>query len=246
MWSYKLVWDTLFAPNPLFNILTLATCKPTIRSSRNTVTGMWIAGFSACITHNPPMFGGGIDKCNKGEEKLIYLAQISNILPLDEYWKQYPQKRCTDLIDHNVAQWYGDNIYSRDHTDNEGNVVAWPNNGEHEGAEVGKRDYLRGKNALICKRFYYFTPNKRMEVPSKFKHLVHEGRGQSIKSDGVYEFINYVAEYANNEGVINGIVGKIPVIYTKTSFTDENEFKKVLENARLTIKIGDAPNESEL
>lgn len=33
MWSYKVVLDTMFVPNPLFDILTLATCKPTIRNS---------------------------------------------------------------------------------------------------------------------------------------------------------------------------------------------------------------------
>lgn len=33
MRSCKVVWDTMFTPNPLFDILTIATCKPTIRNS---------------------------------------------------------------------------------------------------------------------------------------------------------------------------------------------------------------------
>ena len=203
MWSYKLVWDTMFAPNPLFDVLTLATCKPGIRRSPNNRKGMWIAGFTACNIHNAPIFDGGITQCNRGEEKLIYLAQISDILTLDDYWEQYPQKRCSgiDCID---AQWYGDNIYSSSHTDENGNVIPMYNNGDHEGAQVGKRDYHYGKNAIICERFYYFTPDNRMDVPERFKGLVHGGIGQSLKSDGVEEFIAYVADYAAKSERITG------------------------------------------
>lgn len=32
MWSYNVVWDTMFASNPIFDILTLATCKSPIRN----------------------------------------------------------------------------------------------------------------------------------------------------------------------------------------------------------------------
>ncbi len=51
---------------------------------------MWIAGFTACTIHNAEAFGGGITRYKRGEEKLIYLAQISDIIPLDDYWEQYP------------------------------------------------------------------------------------------------------------------------------------------------------------
>lgn len=224
MWSYKLVWDTMFAPNPLFDVLTLATCKPKIRRSPNTKEGMWIAGWTACTLHNSPAFGGGITRCKRGEEKLVYLAQISDILTLDEYWSKYPQKRCYDVIDTIDAQWYGDNIYHKGHTDDDGNVVAIHNNGGHFGAKTGKTDYGYGKNALICKRFYYFTPETRMEVPDRFKHLVHGGRGESIKTSQVDEFIKYVSDYAAKEGVDNGIVGYIPICYPEQYVTDENEF----------------------
>jgi len=226
MWSYKLVWDTMFAPNPLFDVLTLATCKPGIRRSPNNKKGMWIAGFTACNIHNAPIFGGDITRCNRGNEKLIYLAQISDILTLDDYWEQYPQKRC-DLdpyMKYYDAQWYGDNIYSKNHTDKDGNIIPMPNNGDHEGVPAGERDYHYGKNAIICERFYYFTPDNRMDVPERFKGLVHGGIGQSLKSDGVEEFIAYVADYAAKKGVNNGIVGHVPVCYPEPYITDENEF----------------------
>ncbi len=238
MWSYKLVWDTMFAPNPLFDVLTLATCKPVIRRSPNNQKGMWIAGFTACTIHNAEAFGGSITRCNRGKEKLIYLAQISDILTLDDYWEQYPQKRCDNSMNYIDARWYGDNIYSRNHTDNDGNVRPMTNSGKHKGVETGKRDYHYGKNAIICKRFYYFTPDNRMDVPERFKPLVHGGRGQSLKSDGVEEFIAYVADYAAKFGVRNGIVGCIPVIYPEAYVTDENEFPfyAVTDNSRNPCK----------
>ena len=42
LYSYKMRHDTRFAPNPLFGVLTLATCKPSMR--RNMQIGNWIAG----------------------------------------------------------------------------------------------------------------------------------------------------------------------------------------------------------
>lgn len=215
MWSYKVVWDSMFAPNPLFDILTLATCKPTIRKSSNTKRGMWIAGWTACITHNSDLFGG-VFRCKRGEERLIYLAQISDILPLDEYWEKYPQKRCVCTENINEAIRYGDNIYTKDHTDSDGNIIPTANIGNHDGIDAAKRDYYTGKNAIICENFYYFTPEIRLIVPDRFKHLVHSGRGQSIKSEDVDEFIRFVAEQAKLHGVNNGIVGDIPIIYPKS------------------------------
>lgn len=45
LYSYKMKHDNRFAPNPLFGVLTLATCKPAMR--RNTKIGNWIAGWTS-------------------------------------------------------------------------------------------------------------------------------------------------------------------------------------------------------
>ena len=47
MWSYRIVHDKQFAPNPFKGVLTLATCKPLIRRSNESRPGVWIAGFAA-------------------------------------------------------------------------------------------------------------------------------------------------------------------------------------------------------
>lgn len=211
MWSYKLVWDTMFAPNPLFNVLTLATCKPTIRKSPNTIEGMWIAGWTACTLHNSPLEDYRVQHCNKHEEELIYLARIDEILPLNEYWVKYPEKRCVKETSVNDARWYGDNIY---HLDENCILIQSANNSDHN-EEAIKRDYYNGKNALICKRFYYFTPDKRIKaIPAEFQELIHGGIGQSIKAGKLVDnFINFVSKCAMEEGVTNGIVGNLPIEY---------------------------------
>ena len=146
--SYKLTNDSMFAPNPFGGILTLATCKPMIRRSKNTKPGMWIAGWTACTLRNAEVWGRKVDPCNPGKEKLIYLAQIDEIISLDEYWEKYPEKRCTNFSDNKQANWYGDNIY---HFDNEKDcVIRAENNGGHNEDKDTQRDYVRGKNAIIC------------------------------------------------------------------------------------------------
>lgn len=56
LYSYKMKHDNRFAPNPLFGVLTLATCKPAMR--RNTKIGNWIAGWtSKHIKDNPTEVG---------------------------------------------------------------------------------------------------------------------------------------------------------------------------------------------
>lgn len=228
MWSYKIVHDSLFAPNPLWGVLTLATCKPSIRRSPNSVNGTWIAGWTACTTHNSEVYGGGIDRCEPGKEKLIYLAKIDEQIPLDEYWKRYPEKRNDPSVTEFDARWSGDNIYHKEHTDPDGNVVAEDNTCEHMGSEVAKRDYLYGKNALICKEFYYFTRDNRLVVPDHYRSLVHKAKGQSLKSEPlVEEFIEFVRDSAKKLGVENGVVGNIPVSYPDTSINDEVSITEV-------------------
>lgn len=217
MWSYKLVHDTLFAPNPLWGVLTLATCKPMIRRSPNSNKGTWIAGWTACTIHNPEVCGGGIERCRPGEEKLVYLAQIDEQIPLDEYWLRFPEKRNNPKVPHSYAIYSGDNIYHKDHVEQD-SIVAEPNDCGHTSVEDGKRDYHYGKNALICRKFYYFTPDNRVNIDPRFRALVHSAKGQSLKRGKlVEEFIDYIKKIAQEHNVGNGIVGELPVIYRDES-----------------------------
>ena len=91
LYSYKMTHDNRFAPNPLFGVLTLATCKPRMR--QNMHVGEWIAGWtSKSIAHSPT---------EVGEEKLIYLAKVTKKLTIAEYWEQYTCRNATVIISMN-------------------------------------------------------------------------------------------------------------------------------------------------
>jgi hypothetical protein len=96
--TYKMTHAAGFAPNIDDGILTLACCKPVIR--RNANVGDWIAGFTSTRKT------AGATKL--GEEKLVYLMQVTEKLTFDEYWKKYPQKRPQTSED------LGDNIYTKE------------------------------------------------------------------------------------------------------------------------------------
>lgn len=163
LYCYKMTYDTGFAPNPDHGILTLATCKPTIR--RCAKEGYWISGWTAATVH---------DRNNnivhfKDEQKLIYLAEISKVISYAEYWANYKQKYPIKMFDGKPVTikgcggksliesecYYdnGDNIYEPSDNETFG-FKQHPNGGNHGDKE--KEHDLSGKNVLICKRFYYF------------------------------------------------------------------------------------------
>ena len=70
LYSCVITRDYGFAPNPFWNICSLATCKPQIRE--RALKGDWIAGFggaNTAITH-----------------KMVFLMQVDEICTFDEYW----------------------------------------------------------------------------------------------------------------------------------------------------------------
>lgn len=208
MWSYKMTHDAMMAPNPLFGILTLATCKPRIRKSPNTKPGVWIAGWTACTIHNSELAESKISRCAMGEEKLIYLAKVTDVIPLDEYWVKYQQKRPVENVEVHNAYFYGDNYYYKEN----GMDMTAPNNQHKYDWEERDRS---GKNAIICEEFYYFTPENRLDV-GKYNSLIHKGIGQAMKKGQlVDEFIGYVRACANELGVKDGIIGSLDINYDK-------------------------------
>lgn len=70
MFSYKIVRDYGFAPNPFHGYCTLATCKPQIR--KHAKTGDLILGYgSKGMGHN---------------EELIYIMQVDEKITYQQYW----------------------------------------------------------------------------------------------------------------------------------------------------------------
>lgn len=170
--SYKMSHDTGFAPNPFFGVLTLATCKPGIRRSSTRRKDDWIAGF------------GSKSMCGDeaGNERLIFLMEVTEIKPLKDYYENYPQKlpippgnsdNNTGVIKNvrrgcggnsqkmssskiDFRRVCGDNIYEPRCLEPQGpDDYRQLNNQYHDTYEQKERD-IKGVNALISNKFYYF------------------------------------------------------------------------------------------
>lgn len=185
LFSYKLKHDSGFAPNPFFGVLTLATCKPRIRKSKNK--GDWIAGFTS-----RSLCGDAV-----GKERLIYLMQITDKIPISEYFP-HPnfQNKIPDLSREEIVYHAGDNIYELQSDD----YYRWIENKNHPEEEKNKD--LSGEFVLISTKFYYFGGNP-LEIPSDLRPRVPFGQsahGSLTQGEQASKFINYV-----RDGISEGV-----------------------------------------
>jgi hypothetical protein len=184
LFSYKLKYDTGFAPNPFHGVCTLATCKSGMRRSKQV--GDWIAGFTSSFLNGDPV----------GGERLIYLMHVTDRLRLDAYFRTngYAAKipcldtgRCVDRA--------GDNIYFV-----ENGKMKQVENPNHNLSNF--EDDTRGEFVLIGRCFYYFGC-KPLEIPKDIRPNVPRGpAGGGYRTHDEAKaraFVEFVA--ARGEGV---------------------------------------------
>ena len=98
LFSYKVVYDIGFAPNPFHGGCTLATCKPKIR--KLAVSGDWIVGVGAAG--------------NRRAGQLVYAMEVGEKLTFEEYWEDARFQRKKVDRHGSLKYRYGDNVYHRD------------------------------------------------------------------------------------------------------------------------------------
>ena len=176
LYCYKMTHDTGFAPNPYQGVLTLATCKPTIR--RCADVGYWISGWTSNQVQ------GKTQKFNFKDEpqKLIYLAKVTDKISMADYWVKFPQKRSKGIDD------AGDNIYEP----TEGDAFRQHKNGGGHGPDNKKRD-LSGKFVLICEEFYYFGVENAIEIKNK-SYTIPRCKKFSLEDNEAKTIIEYVTK----------------------------------------------------
>lgn len=154
LFSYKLTSDTGFAPNPFHGACTLATCKPQIR--RCKLPGDWIAGFTSAVLNGD----------STGEERLVYLMQVSEKLALDSYFRdpRFRQK-VPDVSAPEVVARCGDNIYQLV----SGGFLQIPNP-FHTPSKDQTKD-LSGLFVLVAQRFFYFG-SRPLYIPAEVRPRV--------------------------------------------------------------------------
>ena len=210
LYCYKMTHDTGFAPNPYHGFLTLATCKPTIR--RCAKKDYWISGWTAVSVEGK----NGKRMVFRDKQKLIYLAKVSEVLLIEDYWRKYPQKRPNEIcngvpinrkqcgkngkvVRSTVYNDCGDNIYEPSSKSPLG-FIQHENSGEHGDAE--KEHDLSGKNVLVCKEFYYFGIENAIEIEVNDGFYVPRCKKLELESKNAQNIINKVKEIFNKRSGI--------------------------------------------
>lgn len=158
LFSYKLISDTGFAPNPFHGICTLATCKPRIREAK--LPGDWIAGFTSAQLNMDPV----------GEERLIYLMQVKEKVSLGDYFT-CPRFRAKipDLRASAAVRQAGDNIYRPAEECLVQVLNRWHTVAKDHAKDVG------GRCVLVAERFCYFG-SEPLVVPPDIRPVVPRGQ----------------------------------------------------------------------
>lgn len=104
VFSYKVVRDYGFAPNPFFGACTLACCKPEVRQAARP--GDLVIG------------SGG--QSNNLLGRAIFAMRVSERLTFDQYWADPRFEVKKSQMGVGLRRGYGDNIY---HHDDDGNWV---------------------------------------------------------------------------------------------------------------------------
>lgn len=97
MYVYVVDRDFGFAPNPFHGRLTLATCKPRVRSV--AMVGDWVVGV------------GGARLNRRG--KCIFGMKVTEVMSLSEYWDHPDFQNKKPIRNGSLVSLVGDNIYQR-------------------------------------------------------------------------------------------------------------------------------------
>ncbi len=152
LYSYVVIRDYGFAPNPFYGYCTLATCKPDIRKTASV---------------DDIIIGTGSRQKGLGD-KLIYYMQVSEIISFNEYWNDERFLLKRPYIYGSRKQAIGDNIYHQ-----KLNRGKWIQEDSHHSRSNGGVNYANVKRdtkvdkVLIGKEFIYWG-SKPHQILSKF------------------------------------------------------------------------------
>lgn len=181
VFSYIVVHDTGFSPNPFHGLLTLACCKPLIRKTANI--GDIIVGLSS------------------RSERIVYATQVAEVIAFEEYWAdpRYQLRRPV-MNSPQIVYRAGDNIYEPV----VGGYRQMPSfHSNRDGSEDAglKRTDLSGDHVLVCERFTYWG-RSGPALPDEL-HFLAVGRGHRSNFSG--DQIDTVARWF--AGLPGGVLG---------------------------------------
>lgn len=190
LYRYVIDHDKGFAPNPFFNVCTLACCKPVIR--KGAELGDVIVGY-------------GPAKYDLSG-RIIYWMMVDEIMTFDDYWDEPEFEKKRPRLGGSLMLNFGDNIYHRDEKTDE--WIQEPSFHGVQGTLIGKgnlkRDTGRTDRVLIGRDFAYWGGNGP-RPPKQFEEFIKGGIGEvyAVQSEARKEaFIEWLQSLPDR-GLIN-------------------------------------------
>lgn len=165
LYTYVVLHDTGFAPNPYHGYCTIACCKPKIRSTAQV--GDWILGAGAASKGH----GGCV----------VFAMQVSETMSFQEYWDDPRFEAKRPRMDAGAIEAVGDNIYHRHKMT--GDWIQEPS--QHSESDCGPCDAemeedLSVDRVIIGETFTYWGGDGPL-VPHFPQVPLYFGRGHKYK-----------------------------------------------------------------
>lgn len=154
VFSYKLVRDFGFAPNPFDGLCTLANCKPQVRSAAKL--GDIVIGCGSPALNLP--------------EKVIFAMRVDEKLTFDEYWRDPRFSGRKPRFNGSRRHCYGDNIYHRE----DGQWVQEDSHHSYDGGAVNYENLSRDTNseAVLLGRDFVYWGGAAIPIPNELANGV--------------------------------------------------------------------------
>lgn len=172
LYSYVVLRDYGFAPNPFHRYCTLATCKPNVRATAEP--GDIVLGTATVEAQRFPAGQG------------VFAMEVSEAMTFDDYWNDERFHAKRPVLNGSRKFQYGDNIYHHVGED-------WIQSDSHHSFPNGvvnpdqlTRDTSRDR-VLVSERFVYWGGSgpvlpKRYQAGGRHR-VVHHGVGHSCRFD---------------------------------------------------------------
>jgi hypothetical protein len=176
LYTYTVKHDRGAAPNPFFDICTLAICKPKIRLTAEP--GDWIAGFGSKNVE-------GIDYSGR----LVYAMKVNKSMLFSEYdilCRKSLEGKIPDVTHKDIRRRVGDCVFDFEKDPN-GKLRLSVHTLKN------RREDLSGKNVLLSDHFYYFG-DKAAEVPEQLSALIiqQQGHRSTMNDPWKHQFVDWI------------------------------------------------------
>ena len=230
--------DSGFAPNPYFDLCTLAACTPNHMRSRADIEDVIVGVESDALITKRTLKGIGDDR-----RRVVYWMRITKRMTLDQYYRD-PKFDKKKYRAGSYAERCGDNVYFLDDKQERSFL---PGHAHDNDQKLFDQDW-NGDRVFISNDYYYFG-SMGMPIPPEFECMYPAGQGIKYPENSVLiddalikEFDNKVFQYADNLGG-NGMLGHPIEAELSSDGTSLTSCGKGVKAARSCISsLGDKKN----